>query len=355
LRNSNENEILIINKTVEENYPTKINKYVFENNDNKWKDELIINLNKCLKNIKLSSIDNNESIISADLSLKDNFLILFCNNELFCIDIKSSTSSLKVRKMYKNDYFIKTVNLINGKKKLFYPIEETNDFIGINNLKQIVHLSISNDFKIINEKILVENCEKLGLFKNILFFESNNEIKVYNLKNGSIIFNQSFSKNKIQFATISDDCEYLATFEESRLLSIFRLSDSKRIANVPIYNEINSILMSDHYVIMCMQDKRILSYLLVDPIKPEHSNRISELDSRFDGCIFIIFLNYQFYFFRNIKKNLTKKQKTMNNLIISKINDVMDGSSDDDEIGDEIFTSNYQILLKLIKLHLILR
>ena len=41
----------------------------------------------------------------------------------------------------------------------------------------------------------------------------------------------------------------------------------------------------------------------------------------------------------------------MNNLIISKINDVMDGSSDDDEIGDEIFKSNYQILLKLIKLH----
>jgi hypothetical protein len=122
---------------------------------------------------------------------------------------------------------------------------------------------------------------RLGLFKNILFFDSNNEIKVYNLSNKSIVFNHLFTNNKLQFACISDDCEYLATFEESRILSVFRLSNSKRIAHVPIYNEINSILMSDHFVVMCMQDKRILSYLLVDPLKPEHSNRISQLDSRF--------------------------------------------------------------------------
>jgi hypothetical protein len=29
-----------------------------------------------------------------------------------------------------------------------------------------------------------------------------------------------------------------------------------------------------------MQDKRILSYLIVDPLKSDHENRIAELDSR---------------------------------------------------------------------------
>ena len=234
----------------------------------------------------MSTIDHTEGINYVNLSSKDKFLILLHNNELFFIEIgnnQASMSSIKARKMYKNDYFIESTNLINGKKKLFHQIEETNDFIGINKLKQIVNLSISNDLKTINEKILIENYGgfKIGLFKKNLFFESNNEIKVYNLKNHSIIFSHSFLQNKLLFACISDDCEYLATFEESKLLSIFRLSDSKRIAKIPIYNEINSILMSDHYVVMCMQDKRILSYLLVDPLKPEHSNRIRQLDSRF--------------------------------------------------------------------------
>ena len=282
LRNKDENEFIMINKTIEEDNPIKINKFLFNKNDSKWKDESINDLNKLLNNLKLSEIENNnETINFVDITHKDKLLILYYKNELFYID--SSMSTIKSHKIYENDYFKKSVNLINGKKKLFYKIEETNDFIGINKLKQIVYVSISNDFKIINEKILIENYERfrIGLFKNILFYESNDEIKVYNLNNNLTIFNHLFAQNKLEFACVSEDCEYLATFEESRLLSIFRLSNSKRIAHVPVYNEINSILMSDHYVVMCMQDKRILSYLLVDPQKPEHSNRIKELDSRF--------------------------------------------------------------------------
>ena len=278
--NKSENEFILINKTIEEDNPIKINKFIFDKNVNKWKDDEIDNLNELLPNqIKLSTIDN--SINFVDLTHKDKLLILYHKNELICID--STMSTIQSHKIYENDYFKKSISLMNGKKKLFYKIEETNDFIGINKLKQIVHLNISSDFKIINEKILIENYDslRLGLFKNILFFDSNNEIKVYNLNSKSIVFNHLFTNNKLQFACISDDCEYLATFEESRILSVFRLSNSKRIAHVSIYNEINSILMSDHFVAMCMQDKRILSYLLVDPLKPEHSNRISQLDSRF--------------------------------------------------------------------------
>ena len=279
LRNRTENEFILINKTIEKDNPIRIDKFIFNKNDNKWIDESINCLNKLLNN-KVNNIYN-KNLHFSDITSKDQLLILYHNNELLCID--STISAIKSRKTYEKDYFIESKNFINGKNKLFYQIEETNDFVGINKLKQIIHLNISKDFKMINEKILIENFEgyKIGLFKNILFFDSNNEIKVYNLNNNSIVFNNSFIKNKLQFACISDDCEYLATFEESRLLSLFRLSNSKRIAQVPIYSEINSILMSDHYLVMCMQDKRILSYLIVDPDKPEHSNRMNELDSRY--------------------------------------------------------------------------
>ena len=141
----------------------------------------------------------------------------------------------------------------------------------------------------IDEKVLVTKVtpfEKIGLFKTILFIysESNNEIIVYNLNSKdkfNLIFQFTFSQTILKFACISDDCEYLATFEEKKILSIFRFKNGKRIAHVPLYNEINSIIMSNYYVVMAMQDKRILSYLLVDPLISDHANRIFELESRY--------------------------------------------------------------------------
>ena len=50
---------------------------------------------------------------------------------------------------------------------------------------------------------------------------------------------------------------------------------------MPIYNDINSIQMSHYFVVLGMQDRRILSYLLVDPLIKEHEKRIAELDSRY--------------------------------------------------------------------------
>jgi hypothetical protein len=37
---------------------------------------------------------------------------------------------------------------------------------------------------------------------------------------------------------------------------------------------------------MGMQDKRILSYLLVDHLRPDHEKRIEALDSRYVAMIF---------------------------------------------------------------------
>ena len=85
----------------------------------------------------------------------------------------------------------------------------------------------------------------------------------------------------MKFACTSDDCNYIATFEERKFLSIFRLIDGRIIANVSIYNEINSIQMSHYFVVLGMQDRRILSHLLVDPLIKEHEKRILELDSRY--------------------------------------------------------------------------
>jgi hypothetical protein len=290
LRSTVDNKFLVISKNLKKYDPIAIDSFIFDEKDDKWINSSINNLNNIILKMKLTNIEKENY---AGFIFEDKTLVIFYNNELICIDI--ILGNIQTVKNYNfksnDDYFIKSTNLINGEKNIFYQISKTNDFIAINRLKQVVYLSLTNNDNFnIDEKILITKTEtpfdKIGLLRHILFIysASNNEISVYNLNSKdkfNLIFQFSFSQTILKFACISDDCEYLATFEEKKILSIFRLKNGKRIAHVPLYNEINSIIMSNYYVVMAMQDKRILSYLLVDPLKSDHSKRISELESRY--------------------------------------------------------------------------
>lgn len=250
-------------------------------------DQFIIHSFSNESHFKIMFETSIKSIVNKNLkymgaTLQDKILIIFHNNKLCFIDGDFQNKSLE-------EDFIAIQNLIDGQQKLFYQIENTNSLIGVNKFNQITHVSYSNYTKevtvVVNKNI---KFQKIGLFKHILygFCEDCNELYVYNLDLGMkinnvfgiIIFKRFF--NELKYACISNDCEYLSTFEDNRVLSVFRFQDHQRIAHVQIYSEINSILMSETFVVMSMQDNRILAYLLVDFLKPEHQNRISELDSR---------------------------------------------------------------------------
>jgi hypothetical protein len=290
LSNKLENTFIVLSKTIKEVNPIELYSLSYNQNNKKWSQKTITNFKDSLK-FDFNNIDNTLSY--AVLTRGQQLFVIYHKNELHYLD--NSNGTIQARKSLNEtglDYFVKSKNLINGQKKLFYQFENTNDFIGLNNMKQIVYIKYINE----NNKIeLIKSPQdeskfvKIGLFKHILFAfcEQKHELNVYNLKSfiekdafNNPIFKHLFPDNSLQFACISDDCEYLATVEIPKMLSLYRLSDCKRIAHVPLYNEINSILMSDHYVVMGMQDKRILSYLIVDPLKSDHEKRIAALDSR---------------------------------------------------------------------------
>ena len=289
LSNKLENTFIVLSKTVKEVNPIELHSLSYDQNNKKWSQKTITNFKDSFK----FDLTFDNTLSYAGLTREKQFFVIYHKNELIYLD--NSNGTVLVRKSLNEtglDYFVKSTNLINGQKKLFYHFEKTNDFIGLNSMKQIVYIKYTND----NTKIqLITSSQdeskfvKIGLFKHILFAfcEQKHELYVYNLKSfiekdafNNPIFKLFFPDNSLQFACISDDCEYLATVEIPKMLSLYRLSDCKRIAHVPLYNEINSILMSDHYVVMGMQDKRILSYLIVDPLRSDHENRIAELDSR---------------------------------------------------------------------------
>lgn len=291
--NSFENRFTIISTTSEAKKAILISSVEYDKNNQKFSCRFVNNLNDNL-DIDYVNLDQ------VSLTHKSHLLLFYYNNELIYID--SKLGSVEARKSFNDsnsilDYFVRNSNLTNNNKTFFHQVENTDDFVGTNNQRQIVYIRYNANAKakiqiIVNVK-LESKIDQMGLFKHLLCAYSSlkNEFYVYNLKltassnevYSNQVFRTSFSENKLKYACVSDDSNYVAILDEAKFLSVFRLNNGKRIAYVSLYNEINSLQMSDHFVVMAMQDKRILSYLLVDPLIPEHQNRISKLESRYFG------------------------------------------------------------------------
>ena len=61
---------------------------------------------------------------------------------------------------------------------------------------------------------------------------------------------------------------------------MYLTKDAKRLAQLPLYSEANSICIADEFVSLAMKDRKVLSYLIADPFIPEHNKRIKLFPSR---------------------------------------------------------------------------
>ena len=94
------------------------------------------------------------------------------------------------------------------------------------------------------------------------------------------MFKKEF-QNLINYCVTEDGC-YLATHEKSVALSLYELkNDFKRLAMIPPYYNLNSLIGTQEYIVLAVEDTRILSYLIVDPTEPTHTTRISQLSTRY--------------------------------------------------------------------------
>ena len=74
--------------------------------------------------------------------------------------------------------------------------------------------------------------------------------------------------------------QYLSIFSEKhKVLKLFRINSDKNnlIAEIPVLSIVNCMMVNNKYVILGTNDKRILSYLIVDYKNKMHDNRIKEL------------------------------------------------------------------------------
>ncbi len=264
--------ILIIESNEKKTSEIHIIEFVKDKNLIKFKTSLISNLNEILKVKRIGNICTSVSCLNNYLVVSNGINISIVN-----IDKKKVLCSTDIQHQ----------NSSNFKLNIVYPISNTNDFIGLGNNSQLFYIQYEEKSK----KLLLFSktdlkVSKVEIMKNLIAILVSDELKIYNLSElmlHKMIPEEPLSLlkvNHLEYFAISSDAKYVSVFENPKTLSLYRLKDSKKSAQIRLYNSINDMIVSEKFVSIAMKDRRVLSYLIVDPLEVDHRSRIKELPSR---------------------------------------------------------------------------
>ena len=260
---------------------------IFENDNHSISVNLIEHLkDEKADNFRVTLIDKfNEIIclnsfeeIRSSITSFSHFLIISTSNKVFFINI------------YKKEMVSSTeISSTKSKINIIYSINQTDDFIALNDDHQIFYFQFDEN----KNKISVTTRDdfkalKLEILNDIVAVQekSKKEIIVYKLnqmKHDKVSKEPIFrlKVDNLEHFCISQDGSYIALFENPKVLSLYRLKDSSKCGQIEVYSRINCMIISDKFVNLAMKDRRILSYLIVDPLENDHLSRIKELPSRY--------------------------------------------------------------------------
>ena len=215
-----------------------------------------------------------------------NLLVVILNNQIFCLDVES----LDVK--YKKT--LPLVTLINDIE--LRPVIDSDNIIVLVNKQKLFYLVFSrNDVEnpIIIEKTF-NNCVYLLIQGNLVALIHHNtenieEIIISKLMDETInlIFKEEFGKiNHVKYLNITPDCQYLSVYsKQEKKLQLYRINNehdgNKLIAEIPILSNVNCTSINNKFIILGIDDNRIVSFLIVDPKNKAHDIRLTELRNQY--------------------------------------------------------------------------
>ena len=244
--------------------------HIIEHKRNGDKEEkfsvlLIDNLNEIFK-------INETFFDSYGISSLNNFIVLAHDQQLLLLDIK--TKKLICQTIAKNDKNVKFLKIV--------CIKNTDNFIALTDDHQIYYLEYNKD-----QNMLITNIQKdlkatmIEIVKYFMvIYDGASKLSIYSLEKNVTRLSEIRVKN-LKFFKLSPESNYLAVYETPKCLSLYRLKDFIKCAQITLYCEITTMVVSEKYVSLGMKNKRLLSYLIVDPLEHSHKTRISELPSRY--------------------------------------------------------------------------
>jgi hypothetical protein len=200
----------------------------------------------------------------------------------------------RVLQFQDNDvYFSITVNSENvvDSAELPNPLRKTSIIVHaklistVNRLDESIELEIVKtysyckqfQFEVINNQII--------LFANFSNETDLNRLALVNCTSNKVLFELDLINEQwisVESICVNSSLEYFAFFDRKGYLWFYRIKDSVRLAQLPLYGDVYQIQFSKDNRFLClnMNDRRIFNLLIVDPDQSEHINRIKQLPSR---------------------------------------------------------------------------
>ena len=207
-----------------------------------------------------------------------NYLILCVPSNLLYVDLKKKelictvdiNPKIKIHKNHSVDFTNDLIALSNSSQLFYFIFDETSNTI---NTITNIDLKIS-EFNIMQHLAAVYDSTNSSLF--VIDLDQVKLQKSISSKSAKLKVNI----NNLEYFSISPDCKYIATVENSKQLSLYRLKDSSKCASGLLYSRINTMIIGEKYISMAMRDRRVFSYLILDPLDVNHENRLKALPSR---------------------------------------------------------------------------
>ena len=202
-------------------------------------------------------------------------------------DISLETSTLQ--------YFLSPTNPASTTLLKFETIRESDDLIAINNLNKLVYIrhdKASNVIKLISLDRDDFCCKSFQIKQNyLLAHEANaNQLVAYNLDSFKKENKQNcfrYTAFRIEFKDedlfqygMSEDCKYVYALVNIKILRLYRVKDTELIAEFPLYSKPGQILCSSEFVAVTMADRKVISFLICDPLRKDNVERINRLERK---------------------------------------------------------------------------
>lgn len=255
----------------------------------------------------LFAVSNDVSIIATDniaITQKSKLIVIYLNTQLLFVELETKNIILchKINRINVNSvkYFLSPTNLALNKLNNLKSISaNTDNLISQGNLNNLI--LINYDYELKKLRIYkTDDLEPKRMFVSyvlnqlivLAYDKLNEELIGFKLNTNdnnpnvfeNISFKTSIHKSVIDSFGLSSDNKYVYVIEQKKNLRFFRYEDSKKIAETVVYSRIGNVSCSDEYISLTMQNNRVISFLIVDPLIPDSTEKIKKLESRSKDC-----------------------------------------------------------------------
>jgi hypothetical protein len=155
-----------------------------------------------------------------------------------------------------------------------YSIKDHNGLVGLNETNNLVIYLLNEETRKFTVKVNENQLDSLILLNEFLILHNGSKLKIsrfssetLNSFEENILFETKLNSHRAygQFG-LSPNYKYLYFTENKRILKFISLVPNVKnpIIEIPMYNQVRSIVCSNEYISMILQNRRVVSFLIND-------------------------------------------------------------------------------------------